>query len=404
MADRIIQAVTLPLKERKAWHRHVSNHVYKFTASKWMSSLASQLETAHAEKTLQSYLRPLKAPEIVQAFKATKRHMFVMDYEGVLVVGQGFSELVAPSAIMIRTLKTLCDNPDNIVVLVSHRQKHCLDQWFSSIRNLVLCAESGAFIRWNVDEDWIATYDDKTASQAQYGKNPVYSEHSVVGEDEMSPKDWRNEILPLFEYYRERTPGSTIEVAETTMAWYYHDADISHGAWQASTLMQSLREFCNRLPILVTSEKFTVRVRLPTVSKATMLMYLLQRVSRTVEQEPDFVWIVTSGEDRSDNDMFALLQSQNAKAKAREPLNERIHYAMNNAIHKSRGESAADKVKEKIRRNTLPFKLPWHLYPCIVGVKVSVAKMYIQSIQEVLPMLAEISEKHDEEPSTSTGY
>ena len=43
---------------------------------------------------------------------------------------------------------------------------------------------------------------------------------------------WRKDVIPLMEYYAERTPGSFIEHRDSGVAWHHLDADPEQGAIQ----------------------------------------------------------------------------------------------------------------------------------------------------------------------------
>jgi len=36
---------------------------------------------------------------------------------------------------------------------------------------------------------------------------------------------WKNDVLPIFEFYTERTPGSFIEQKKSSITWHYRQAD-----------------------------------------------------------------------------------------------------------------------------------------------------------------------------------
>jgi hypothetical protein len=40
---------------------------------------------------------------------------------------------------------------------------------------------------------------------------------------------WKNDVLPIFEYYTERTPGSFVEQKRSGLTWHYRLADPEFG-------------------------------------------------------------------------------------------------------------------------------------------------------------------------------
>lgn len=59
-----------------------------------------------------------------------------------------------PGEDVIQVLKALCDDPANVVFLVSGRSKVPLNDWFADCDKLGIAAEHGYFYRWNKDADW----------------------------------------------------------------------------------------------------------------------------------------------------------------------------------------------------------------------------------------------------------
>jgi trehalose-6-phosphatase len=68
------------------------------------------------------------------------------------------------------------------------------------------------------------------------------------------------EVLPLLEYYTERTPGSIIEAKASAIAWNYRACDLDHGQWQAKELRVTLDGMSQRMPIHVRHAKKVVEV------------------------------------------------------------------------------------------------------------------------------------------------
>ena len=64
---------------------------------------------------------------------------------------------------------------------------------------------------------------------------------------------WHDTILPLFQHYTERTPGSFIEKKEINVTWHYRNADPEFGNWQATELSVNLENILAHLPVSVQS-------------------------------------------------------------------------------------------------------------------------------------------------------
>ena len=159
------------------------------------------------------------------------------------------------------------------------------------------------------------------------------------------------QVIPIMTYFEDRTPGTSIEQKESSLAWHYRDADPQFGAWQAKDMQLSMEDVLSTLPLDIIQSNHMVRgiscqltppapskaesvrhahnpslstcvalsawcsqveVRHRAVSKASVVEKVLEHLSSPDSvaahdgAEADFVFCV--GDDRSDEDMFQLLK------------------------------------------------------------------------------------------------
>lgn len=88
------------------------------------------------------------------------------------------------------------------------------------------------------------------------------------------------------------------------MVWQYRDSDPEFGLWQAKELSQHLQEFMVGYPVEVLSGKGYIEVKLAGINKGAAVDRILSRISR-VRGDPDFILCI--GDDRSDEDMFEVI-------------------------------------------------------------------------------------------------
>eukprot|EP00924_Labyrinthula_sp_SR-Ha-C_P008350 maker-scaffold_11-snap-gene-10.17-mRNA-1 protein AED:0.39 eAED:0.39 QI:0/0/0/1/1/1/2/0/802 len=386
VAETIDHALNLSEKEKTDYDRYVTKYVFQYTATKWMNNLASRLQQTQEASNSQGYLRKLEAEELVSAFKSTSRRLLVFDYETVLAEEQSLSQLAAPTESIIQLLKALTSDAGNRVVLVSHRTKEFMDKHFLGISSLSLVAEGGAFVRFP-GKDWFSVFESPI--------NQLQPRNTDFGKKDQAlwNHTWRDELIPLFEYYRERTPGSSFEVCETYIAWSWHDADEQHGAWQANNLFVALVEFSSKMPILSFIEHKRVAVKIPTVSKATMLLKVMDWF-RMETGCPDLILLLTGGEDDTDEDMFHVLMPGKKSAESEFAKNWRkkksfVQFAKD-YMSQGLAENALMKLSKEARKANLPFSLPWNCYTVVVGVRVSSAREYIASVPDVVDLLTTV--------------
>ncbi|OWZ24359.1 Alpha,alpha-trehalose-phosphate synthase [Phytophthora megakarya] len=228
-------------------HQHMYSYVSSFTSWHWADNFLEQLHECSEENAVSASGRELSRRDMTSAYSRTSRRLIFINYEGVLAAEASIPELAYPPQELIWQLSMLTKDPRNTVVLVSTRSTSVCEQWFAGLSgNLVLAAEYGVYVKW-------------------VGENEYW--HCMVPNMDMS---WWEHVVPLLEYYTERTPGAYIERKDSSVAWHYRDCDLDHGLWQASELLVSLREITRSLPVSVCPGNRYLEVRPQKVSKATL--------------------------------------------------------------------------------------------------------------------------------------
>ncbi|RLN10995.1 hypothetical protein BBO99_00006707 [Phytophthora kernoviae] len=312
-------------------HQHMFSYVSSFTSWHWADNFLEQLHECSEENALSVSGRELSRRDMTSAYSRSSHRLIFINYEGVLAAEASIPELAYPPQELIWQLSMLTKDPRNTVVLVSARSTSVCEQWFAGLSgNLVLAAEYGVYVKW-------------------MGKNEYW--HCMVPNMDTS---WWEHVVPLLEYYTERTPGAYIERKESSVAWHYRDCDLDHGLWQASELLVSLREITRSLPVSVCPGNRYLEVRPQKVSKATLFERIWEFMNWSIlfpdedpvttdlddkisdadfvhsdrkdsvgfnmdagmltfahlddeKQAVDFVLVITSGDDRTDEDLFAFL-------------------------------------------------------------------------------------------------
>uniref|UniRef100_M4B3G5 Uncharacterized protein n=1 Tax=Hyaloperonospora arabidopsidis (strain Emoy2) TaxID=559515 RepID=M4B3G5_HYAAE len=228
-------------------HQHMFRYVSSFTSRHWADTFLDQLDERREESAVSVSGRELSRRDMTSAYSRSSRRLIVINYEGVLAVEASIPELAYPPQELIWQLSMLTNDPRNAVVLVSARSTSVCDQWFAELSgNIILAAEYGVYVKWSGDKEcW----------------------HCMVPDMDTS---WWEHVVPLLEYYTERTPGAYIERKDSSVAWHYRDCDLDHGIWQASELLVSLREITRYLPVSVYPGNRYLEVRPQKVSKAAL--------------------------------------------------------------------------------------------------------------------------------------
>jgi trehalose-phosphatase len=114
---------------------------------------------------------------------------------------------------------------------------------------------------------------------------------------------WKQDVLQIFEYYTERTPGSFIEYKQSSLTWHYRLADPVYGSWQAKECQIHLEKmFLSKMPLEVLTSKKNLEVRPISINKGEM-------VKRILVLYPNVDFILCVGDDRTDEDMFRAIRT-----------------------------------------------------------------------------------------------
>ena len=155
-------------------------------------------------------------------------------------------------------------------MIISGRDKKILERWFGEI-GVCLVAEHGAWCR-DEGEDW-----------------------KMV---EPLNEDWKEKIIPIFDLFVDRTPGSFVEEKSFSLVWHYRKVDPELGELRARELMDQLINLTASRELHVMKGNKIVEIKDWRVNKGIAASYWTSQ---------DFGFILAVGDDLTDEDMFKVL-------------------------------------------------------------------------------------------------
>lgn len=267
------EALRMPEDEQVSRNRLMQQRLKRYDISRWASDFMEGLLTI--KKTQQDLsvrrLTYRAGKDLVDNYHKSERALILLDYDGTLTPLVERPEKAKPDADLLKLLEMLCDEPKNEVVIVSGRDKDVLEQWFGAL-NLGLIAEHGVWIK-KKDGEWQLT--------------------------EHLRSDWKDQVRPLMELYVDRTPGSFLEEKDFSLAWHYRRADPELAEVRSRELKDALLHLTVNLNLGVLEGSKVIEVKEVSVNKGRGVMRWLS------EDEWDFILAV--GDDRTDEDVFAVL-------------------------------------------------------------------------------------------------
>lgn len=214
-------------------------------------------------------------------YKKTGDRYFFLDYDGTLTPIVKTPAAAVPGSKTLESLQKLTADPLNKVFVISGRDQATLEHWLGGIESLGMSAEHGCFLKLpgGSKDDWqdlIADHND----------------------------EWKVEVMQVFEYFTERTPGSFVERKSASLTWHYRQCDPEFGSWQAKQC-QSLLEntISGKMSVEILAGKKNLEVRPISINKGQTLRRILSEGTDRIQA--DFVFC--AGDDRTDEDMFKAL-------------------------------------------------------------------------------------------------
>lgn len=262
------RALAMPEMERRARMRSLRKRVFNSSVRRWAGDFLDRLKEVAPPPALPVRTKTTPHHRLGDIVAAPKV-LCLMDYDGTLVGFQPSPLLAAPDAGLRILLNRLATAPGLSSHIVSGRTVETLDDWFAGL-SVGLHAEHGYWSRFAPDLPWTSA-----------GK---------------APPDWKEKILPIFETFVSRTPGTLIEEKSAGVTWHYRMANPEHAARQARDLLLLLTDVISNLPVEILRGDKIIEVREHGVNKGNVLRRLL-------ELHPGAL-VVAVGDDRTDEDMF----------------------------------------------------------------------------------------------------
>ncbi len=275
-AAQIERALEMDFGERQErmrpmYHRVVQNDVHRWV-ERFMSALTeAEVEELQVPPQLQSQvLAGTLGPQLATAGKA----LLMLDYDGSLREFTERYEDAEPTPEILEILTSLGELDGVRTYINSGRDRNTLGEWFSGAP-VSLIAEHGSWIREAGDAKW-----------TRMGPPPDLR--------------WKESVRPVLTEYSERTPGARIEEKSSALVWHYREADDALGEWQALELMSVLEDMLSGSPVEILSGARIIEIRQQGVDKGRAFEHVNELLG-------PFDFILVTGDDRTDEDIFARL-------------------------------------------------------------------------------------------------
>ena len=248
-------------------------------------------------------LQRLDPASLETAYTSTKTRVFVIDFNGTLVVKEPAGKYLKreilgtsgfrPSAATCLALQRLCSDRNNTVYVVSGDSQANLEAAMGGVPGLGLAASNGTCFSDPGSSGGGGTDGEKRVWQ--------YLEFGV---------DWaavKKVAMPIISKFTARTNGSYVKLSHSSIGWSYYSCDPEWGSLQASHLVTELGEALRGFDVRFVALKGIVEVVPRNGHKGHIVKKILERV-KAREGEVDFV--LCMGDDIADEKMFTVSRTK----------------------------------------------------------------------------------------------
>ncbi len=269
MVDAIYKALTMSLIEQKERNRSMQKRLKRYTVQLWAGEFMKALNSIiKIDDTHTTKIDNHQKINIKKSFDDSKKRLVILDYDGTIVEFNENPELAIPPQSLLDLIKKLNNQKNTHVVIVSGRDKKFLNKWFGEIP-VMLIAEHGHYQR--TDNSWIKKLKISNS--------------------------WMEDLIPLFETFTDRTPGTFIERKKNSLVWHYRKSDpelASDRVVEFKTVLSSLiSEELQILDLNKAIEIISVRI-----NKGLSISEILKN---------NYDFVICIGDDISDEYMFDSL-------------------------------------------------------------------------------------------------
>jgi trehalose 6-phosphate synthase/phosphatase len=276
----IHQAITMPAEEQNQRNAAMQQTLRRYNVHQWTEVFLTRLGEArvNTERLQRKQFSEEVLETISDAYRRSGKRLFLLDYDGTLVDFQDEPMKANPSESLLTLLGTLCDNPQNQVVIISGRDKDTLARWLGHL-NIGIVAEHGVWSKY---------------------PNQEWSQAGILDQD------WKPALSVVMESFVDRTPGSFIEVKDFSLVWHYRKADQGLAEIRKHELIDTLAQYISTYRLQIMEGNKVVEIKNAGINKG-------HASAKWAERMPAGSFILAAGDDYTDEDMFkALAKNPNA--------------------------------------------------------------------------------------------
>ena len=234
----------------------------------------------------------LEKRKILKYYKNSHSRLILFNYENTLKEipedenifnNENKLKMLLPDKRIISILKSLCNDKQNMVFIISSYDIKILQKLFKDIDNLGLVGENGF-----------------------YYKYPEEKEIKTLVK--LTNISWKEQVIKIMKMFSERVEGAKIQEMASCILWSYtiNSSNSYFTQIQAEEIKNHLISIINTSKLdLVTQNDGTLLIGPHNVNKGAFLAKVLQ--DKIMEKKFDFIFVIGNGD--YDEEMFKYLKS-----------------------------------------------------------------------------------------------
>lgn len=284
IADAIKRAHDMDQEERYDRISHLQDILSKYSSTRWAQGYLKDLEAtvqSSKKKARQLTNEPEGWGPEFRSFIGQPRLQVLLDYDGTLVPLKRRPEQAVLSEGGRTVLTELSKKVD--LYILSGRNKEFLDTQFAGM-NVHLAAEHGAFVKL-MGEEW---------------KTRISSDIS----------SWYPHVEKIMGDYTEKVPLSFVERKSASLVWHFRLSPPDFASYHGRKMLDELQLGMANQPVTINMGKMIVEAKALECNKGSFVRWLRQMHPET--------FILSVGDDRTDEDMFQAVDENAVSVKVGE--------------------------------------------------------------------------------------
>lgn len=305
--ESIITALNMPEDEQVLRISTMQASLKKYDIFQWVKVFMDRLaHVKEKQKDFQSKaIDQVLINELESKFKAAKKPILFLDYDGTLVGFKARPSDAFPDKELIDLVGRLAERCQ--LVVISGRDKETLGKWFVG-QQVDMIAEHGVWMKKKGNEDFVlyAEVDDS----------------------------WKSDIRQVMDYYVLRTPGAFIEEKHHSLVWHYRKVESGLGDLRMRELFSHLKYMASGHNLQVLEGNMVLEIKRPDINKG--------RAATAFMKGEDYDFVMALGDDWTDEDTF--------KAMPKNAYTIRVGYAYTQADYNIKNPAEVRKLLSQLVR------------------------------------------------------